>query len=109
MAQSPWKQGDREPYWEFGLQPDTGFFDVTGLVTSDFTLVFLNVTDNTESDGDGVFMDITAATPTTPATITYQPGPLDVATVRTCDRRVVIKRGTVHQKTFEFGPWVCER
>jgi len=115
MAQSPWKQGDREPYWTFGLQPDSESLDVTGLVTSDFTLVFIDGSTTVESDGDGVFTNITAAiaaTSTTsaiPATITYQPGPLDVATVRTCDRRVVIHKGTVHQKTFEFGPWVCER
>lgn len=108
MAQSPWKQGDRQPYWPFGLQPDSGIFDVTGLVASDFTLVFLDPNSN-ERDGDGVFTDITAASVSSPATVTYQPSANDVANVGTFDRRVVIHKGTPQQTTFEFGAWVCER
>jgi hypothetical protein len=108
MAQSPWKQGDRGKYWPFGLQPDTGFFDVTGLTPSDFTLVFLDANGN-ERDGDGIFTNITAATSSSPATVTYQQSATDVARVGTFDRRVVIRKGTPQQETFEFGAWVCER
>jgi hypothetical protein len=108
MAQSPWKVGDRGEHWPFGLQPDSGFFDIDGLVPSDFTLVFMDSSGN-ERDGDGIFTNLTPATPTTPAMIIYQQSAADVATIGTFDRRVVIKRGTPQQKTFEFGPWVCER
>ena len=109
MSQSPWKQGDREPYWTFGMQPDDTPLDISGLATSDFTLVFID-SSGVERDGDGVFTSLTAASGGTPAMITYQQSTADVAIIGVFDRRIVIKKGnTAHQRTFELGPWVCER
>lgn len=107
MSQSPWKQGDREPYWSFGLVPDSGTLDITGLSTSDFTLVFIDSSGN-ERNGDGVFTNLTAASGGNPAMITYQQSANDVGTLGIFDREIVIKKGTIHQKTFELGSWICE-
>jgi hypothetical protein len=108
MSQSPWKQGDREPYWEFGLQPDDDPLDVTGFTTADFSLIFIDASGN-ERIGDGIFTDLTAASGSSAAMITYQQSSNDVAETGVFDRRVVIKRNTIHQRTFEFGKWACER
>jgi len=108
MGQSPWKQGDREPYWAFGLSPDSGIFDITGLTASDFTLVFIDAS-GVERNGDGVFTGLTAASGSTPVMITYQQSANDVTTIGTFDRRIVIKKATSSQKTFEIGVWTCER
>lgn len=107
MMTQTWKQGDREPFWLFGLQPGTGTLDITGLSTSDFTLVFID-TDGNERSGDGVFSNLTAASGSTPALITYAPSANDVATLGKFERRVVIDRATSNQRTFDLGFWSCE-
>lgn len=112
MSQSPWKQGDREPFWVFGLQPDSGFLDISGLSESDFTLIFLPFVESgasTPRTGTGVFSDLTASADGSPATITYAPGAVDVATAGLFGREVVIKRGTSEQRSFDFGYWICEQ
>ena len=100
--------GDREPYWTFGLQPDDQALDITGLSASNFTLVFID-SSGVERNGDGVFVDLTAASGSTPAMITYQQSAADVAIIGVFDRRIVIKKGTAFQKTFELDSWTCER
>ena len=91
------------------LQPDEGQLDTTGLTTSDFTMVFVDATTGTPRNGDGVFTDLTAASSSAPAMITYQPSANDVATIGLFSRRVVIKKSTIHQRTFDFGNWVCQK
>jgi hypothetical protein len=104
MSQTPWKQNDLAPAWQFGLQPDTGQLDITGLSPSDFTLLMYDSSaPQTVIVGTGTFSNLIAASGSDPAKITYQQSAADVATLRTHRREVVIKRGTAAQKTFDFG------
>lgn len=104
MSQSPWKQGDLAPAWQFGLQPDTGQLDITGLSPSDFTLLMYDASQpQTAIIGTGTFSGLIAAGGDQPAKVTYQQSSADVATLRTHRREIVIKRGTSAQKTFDFG------
>jgi hypothetical protein len=104
MSQTPWKQDDLAPAWQFGLQPDTGQLDITGLSPSDFTLLMYDSSaPQTAIVGTGTFNNLIAASGSDPAKITYQQSTSDVATLRTHRREVVIKRGTSAQKTFDFG------
>lgn len=108
MGISPWSQGDGKPTWPLGLQPDSGTFDISGLSTSDFTMVFINSAGQ-EIIGTGTFSNLTAASSISPAAITYQAGVSDVATLGTYDMRVVVKKGTTSQQTFKFESFVVER
>lgn len=107
---STWFKGDRKPAWVIGLQPATGNFDITGLVTADFTFVFVDVNNPaTEIVGTGTFSALTAASGGNPASITYTPSAADVATVRSHKRRIVKKRGTSEQETFDIDTQTIEQ
>lgn len=109
MSISPWTQGDGLPAWTIGLKPDSGPVDIAGLSTGDFTMVFINSAGQ-EVIGSGPFSNLTVASGSTPATITYQVGSADVATLGVFDARVVIKRGVVgQQRTLKLGSFVVER
>jgi hypothetical protein len=104
---SEWVKGDRKPPWTFGLVPALGSLDITGLTVSDFTFVFIDSSyPNTEIVGTGVFSSLTAGNP---ATITYTPGANDVGIIRTHKRRIVLKRGTADQQTFDIDSQTIER
>ena|SRR2546421_11661540 len=107
MGISPWTKGDGKPLWTFSLEPDSGDFDITGLVASDFTLVMMNVSNNQEVDGTGTFNDPLPASGGNPATIVYQVSSADAANVGMQDIRLVTKKGTLSQRTLEFGIWEC--
>lgn len=113
MGISPWFQGDGQPLWTLGLQPDSGPLNVSGLTTSDFTLVAINSVGQ-EIDDDGVFSNLTAASGSgataVPASIVYQVGTKIINMPGSYDIRVVIKKGIVgQQRTFKFGQFVVER
>lgn len=107
MGISPWTQGDGKPPWVFSLEPDSGTFDITGLTTGDFTLVMINMSNKQEVDGTGTFSNLTAATGSTPASITYILSSTDATNKGLQDMRVVAKKGTTSQQTFKFGIWEC--
>jgi hypothetical protein len=103
---SEWFKGDRKPTWTFGLVPASGVLDTTGLTASDFTFIFIDSSaPDVEIVGTGVLSNLVAGNP---ATITYAPGASDVGTVRTHRRRIVLKRGTVDQQTFDIDNQTIE-
>lgn len=108
MGISPWSRGDGKPLWTFSLEPDSGTFDTTGLTTSDFTLVMINVSNEQQIvNGTGTFSNLQAATGSTPAMISYQISSADATNIGMQDMRIVAKRGTTSQETFKFGVWEC--
>jgi hypothetical protein len=106
MGITPWFRGDGKP-WAFGLEPDSGVFDIAGVSPSDFTLVLVDKTNpQNVRVGTGTFSDLVAASGGNPASITYQESPDDVAVVGDFDLRAVFKRGNpTQQLTFDFGTW----
>lgn len=107
---SLWFKGDRKPSWVIGLQPASGNLDITGLTTADFTFIFIDVVAPTvEITGAGTFSALTGASGGNPASITYAPGANDVATARTHTRRIVLKRATSEQQTFEIDDQTIEQ
>jgi hypothetical protein len=107
MGISPWNKGDGKPNWTFSLEPDSGIFDTSGLSPSDFTLVMINISNQQAVNGTGTFSDLIPATGSIPATITYQLSSADTANLGMYNMRVVSKKGTASQQTFEFGIWEC--
>jgi hypothetical protein len=105
MSLSPWSQGDGKPDWTFYLEPDNDNFDATGLSTSDFTLVMVNISNQQTTLGTGTFSDLQNSIP---ASITYQLSSTDAARLGMYDMRIVIKRGSADQRTFKFGIWSNE-
>lgn len=108
MGISPWTLGDGKPPWTFGLEPDSGIFDITGLTTTDFTLVMINISNNQTTNGTGTFSNLVAASGGNPARITYTLSSADAALSGMNDTRVVAKKGTTSQRTFKFGVWSNE-
>ena len=108
MGITPWTQGDDNPVWVFSLEPDSGAFDITGLTTSDFDLIMVNVSNEQETIATGPFTNLTAANNNSPATITFNPSSDDVAALGMYDVRIVAKKGTANQRTFKFGIWSNE-
>jgi hypothetical protein len=108
MGISPWTLGDGKPPWTFGLEPDSGPLDITGLTTSDFSLIMLNISNQQSTTGTGAFSNLTAAYNVNPAQITYALSSTDAALLGMYDVRVVIKKGTINQRTFNFGVWSNE-
>jgi hypothetical protein len=107
---SLWFKGDRKPPWVIGLQPASGNLDISGLTTADFTFIFIDTAKpDTEIVGTGTFSALTAASGSNPASITYAPSASDVATVRTHTRRIVLKRATNDQQTFEIDDQSIEQ
>jgi hypothetical protein len=103
---SEWFKGDRKPSWVIGLKPATGDLDITGLSVNDFTFIFIDSSSpDIEIVGTGTLSNLTAGNP---ATITYTPGASDVGTVRTHRRRIVSKRGTADQQTFDIDSQAIE-
>lgn len=105
MVDSEWYRGDRKDDWVIGLQPATNPpFSMSGLVASDFTMILIDLNSpDTEIVGDGTFSALTQGTSVAnPSTITYAPGVNDVAIRRKQKRRVVKKRGTSQQQSFEI-------
>jgi hypothetical protein len=108
MGISPWAQGDGSPPWTFELEPDSGNFDISGLTTSDFNLIMINVSNEQTTTATGTFTNLTTASGSNPATITFNPSSSDVAALGMYDMRVVAKKGTANQRTFKFGIWSNE-
>lgn len=104
MGFSPWYLGDRLPIWTFELVPDTGTLDITGLSTSNFSLVFINTFNMKTRSGTGVFSNLVAGPP---VTILYTVGANDVATAGIYEVRTLINAGTSSQRTFSMGTWQC--
>jgi len=107
MGISPWNQGDGKPPWTFSLVPDSGNFDITGLATTDFTLVMINISNKQATNGTGTFSNLVAASGGNPAQITYTLSSADAALTGMNDTRVVAKKGTTSQRTLKFGIWEC--
>lgn len=108
MGLSPWSQGDGKPWWTFSLEPDSGNLDTTGLSLSDFTLIMRNISNQQSIIGTGIFSNLTAASGGNPAQITYALSSTDASSLGMYDMRIVVKRGTVDQRTFKFGIWSNE-
>lgn len=103
MGLSPWTRGDRQPPWVADLEPDSGYFDITGLTTADFTLEMFDIGHGgTKRTGTGTFGNLTAASGNTSASIEYYPSADDVGTLGTFDVRIVVKEGTADQQTFHL-------
>lgn len=108
MGITPWTQGDGAPPWTFALELDSGIFDITGLSTSDFSLVMINISNQQSKTATGVFSSLTAASGSNPATIVFTPSSSDISTLGMYDMRVIAKKGTPNQRTFKFGLWSNE-
>jgi hypothetical protein len=100
---SPWFKGDRKQPWTFSLETDSGTFDITGLTTSDFKLKMLNITTSERRDGTGTFSNLTAASGSAPASITFNQSADDVGTLDKFAIHVVCKENTAQQETFDMG------
>jgi hypothetical protein len=108
MGITPWSMGDGLPTWTFQIEPDSSAFDITGLSTSDFTMVFINTVNKLATNGTGTFSNLVAASGSNPAQITYTPSAVDTATAGMFDVRIVTKQGTPSQRTFHYGIWSNE-
>lgn len=65
------------PIWQISLVPDSGTFNVTGLTTGSFAMLFKNLDSGAETNGIGTFSNIVAASTlsngvTVPASVQYQ-------------------------------------
>lgn len=105
MGISPWNIGDENPVWTFSLETDSGNFDTTGLITSDFSLVMINISNRQVTNGTGTFSNIMPVNGANPATINYQLSAADALITGMQDMRIVVKKGTAQQETFKFGIW----
>lgn len=79
------------PNWTIQLVPDTGTFNVSGLVAANFALLIHNLDTGAETTGVGTFSTITPAVTTTingatvvisPASVQYQVAASEVAVGR---------------------------
>ena len=112
MPISPWYRGDTVPTWTFQLIPDTGAFSITGLATSNFSLIIRNVDDipPVDTTGTGTFSNLTAATlngsiVTTPASVQYAPSSADVANLGNFQLFVIVTYAGGATQTLNAGPW----
>lgn len=89
MGISPWYKTSTPtaPVWTIQLVPDSGVFNVSGLVVANFSLLLRNLDTSVETTGQGTFSNITAAVTVTsgsstiiisPATVQYQHNVADV-------------------------------
>lgn len=89
MGISPWYKTSTPtaPTWTIQLVPDSGVFNVSGLVVGNFALLFRNLDTGVETTGQGTFSNITAAVTTTnagqttivsPASVQYQVATADI-------------------------------
>src|SRR5579859_1666575 len=109
MPNTGWYKGDRKPFWDLLIEPDSGAFDITGLTTSDFTLQFIDINNNRSVIvGTGTFSSLTAASGSNPASIIYAPSAADVGTTGIYEIRLVVDSGTANQRTFLQGLWQCQ-
>lgn len=65
------------PLWQISLVPDSGTFDITGLSTSNFAMLFKDLDSGQETNGIGTFSSLVAAQTLSsgvvvPASIRYQ-------------------------------------
>ncbi len=112
MSLSPWYKGDTAPAWTFQLIPDTGAFSITGLSTSNFSLIIRNTDDvpPVDSNGTGTFSNLTAATlngsiVTTPASVQYSPSSADVANLGNFQLFVIVTYSGGATQTINAGSW----
>lgn len=108
MSISPWTQGDGAPPWTFALETDSSSLDITGLSTSDFSLVMINISNQQSKTATGVFSNLVAASGSNPTTIVFSPSSNDTSALGMYDMRIIVKKGTANQKTFKFGLWSNE-
>ena len=102
MSQSPWPQGDTREPWTFELEPDSGIFDISGLTTANFTYYMRNISNDVERQGDGTFNNLTAASGSDPAMITYQQSANDVGSPGNFKQWIKVTTSGKPQ-TFDFG------
>lgn len=113
MGINPWYTGQLSPIWTFQLIPDSGVFNVSGLIPSDFTTVFRNTDVVTLDDipGTGTFSNIVASSGTglntIPASVQYQVSSADVATPGNYHVFVKVTTGN-GLAVFDFGTWQVE-
>lgn len=92
MGISPWYKTSNAtaPIWTIQLVPDSGTFNVSGLVVGNFALLFRDLDTGVETTGVGTFSIITAAVTVTnagqttivsPASVQYQVALAEVPTV----------------------------
>ena len=109
MPTSPWTKGDQKPLWRLTLGSASDPLSIVGLTTSDFKVKMKNISNGVITTGTWTFSALAAASGSTPATIDYQVSPVDVATPSMNEVTVVLKEGTVDQRTFkQSGVWSLE-
>lgn len=109
MSDSPWFLNDRKPPSVISLAVDSGLLDITGLSTSDFTMLFINLSTEQERTGTGAFSNLAAGSGSTPASIVYSPSADDTSMLGTFARRIIKKQGTAEQQTWELPAWTVKR
>ena len=102
MSQSPWAQGDTREVWTFQLIPDSSVFNTSGLTTANFTYFMRNISNGVETQGNGTFSNLIAASGVNPAQITYQQSAGDVASPGMFHQWIKVTQGAQPQ-TFDFG------
>jgi hypothetical protein len=111
---TPWYIGDTAPTWTVQLIPDSGAFNVTGLTTGSFSLLFRNLTAGTETTGTGTFSSIVAAVTSTvggvlvvtsPATINYSVATGDAASAGNYQVLIKVTFSSGAVQTLNLGSW----
>jgi hypothetical protein len=112
MPITPWFKGDTMPIWKISLIPDTGYFDVSTLSPTNFSLLIKN-TDAmpaTETAGTGIFSNVTAAVTNgnvivSHAYVEYLASSADVANLGNFVLFVIVTFAGGATETFSVGPW----
>ncbi len=109
MGFTPWYQGDTRKPLTIQCVPDSGYYDFTGLVPSNFTISFHNINTGNITLGTGTFSSVTLAVVsggivTSPAQVTYAFSTADVATIGIFE--VWVDFGTTgNMQTVDLGRW----
>jgi len=100
------------PIWKISLVPDTGTFDVSMLVPSNFSLLIRNTDDipATETNGTGVFSNVTpavytGAAITSHASVQYLVSAADVANLGNYMLFLTVTFPSGGIETFAMGAW----
>ena len=84
-----WAVGQLSPVWQFNLQRDLGTFDLTGVNTSQLSLIIYNTLKASIGVGTGIFQIVA----NNPAVVIYSQSSSDMATAGTFFYRVRVNFG----------------
>ena len=106
MGITPWFVGQVSPVWTINILPDSGTFNASGLVPSNFSMVFRNTDASgiVDINGTGTFSNVTVASGSAPATVQYTPSSTDVQNAANYRALVKVVTGT-GLAVIDLGMW----